>query len=462
MEIKIQKKPDGTLRKTAFCFLFCLFFSIIFDIDKAAAQIRLNGVLQNYMAVQTVGDHEFLAARNRLRFQLDKPTNFGGLYTNLDLIHRFNKSNKLELLLKEAYFDWYLPNFDLRIGHQKIIWGRANGTFITDIVTPVDLREFLTVSAEDIRFGVTSFNAIRYFGSNSLQLVFAPFFQSDLLPSAESRWFPAREMLSLFSPFSVKSAPAERSHSLEDIQLALRYSLLSPERLDLDIFLMHWTHPTPAYNISFEFDEISETPSVNLEESYRNSWMTGLSASFKLHSKLFLLVESLFVNKKLFNATPLSIDFQPALFSDTSAFLELLQNIEIEDDFLQTKPWIHSMAGLRTEIIQTTIDAQFFLEGIFKYEDEILQEEMYKYVTLLATRSLLRDRLQILTLSRYNFDTNDYWIQFQGQYELDENLQLTVGTNLFGGKETNQLSGHVPFSHFKENSFVFSKIALFF
>ena len=426
------------------------------------AQVNLHGVLQNYLAAQTTDDHDFIAARNRLRIHLDKPTDFGGLQTELDLIHRFDQSQEIEFQLKEAYFEWFLPKVDIRVGHQKIIWGRANGTFITDIITPVDLREFLTISAEDIRFGLTSFNAIRYFGENSTQFVVAPFFQRDLLPKADSRWFPAKQISSVFSPIPVSIEPPASKFSLKDVQFAFRYNLLSPEIIDLDLFLMRWTHPTPAYDISIGANGSPNPLSLELIESYQNSWMTGISSTIEVHSKLFVLAEVLFVERKLFTRIPSINPDDLDSATDLQNLTDLLNSMDFSDGFLTSKPWIHSMAGLRTELFKTTFDAQFFVEGIFDYQDKIIQEEIYKYATLLATRSFLRDRLQVLTLSRYNIDTDDFWIQLQGQYELNDNLQLTLGTNLFGGEKSNEFSGHLSFSRFRENSFIFSKIALYF
>lgn len=459
MGIKIQNKSDRIHIRAIFFFLLIFFLVISIPIHQAKSQSNLNGVLQNYLAAQTTGDYEFIAARNRLRFQFEKPTDFGGLTIELDLIHTFNKSQNIQFLLKEAYLDWYLDKYDLRIGHQKIIWGRANGAFVTDIITPVDLREFLTVSAEDIRFGVTSFNAIRYFGANSFQFVFSPFPQHDLLPAVDSRWFPAQQISNIFSSIPVTSDTEEEPYSVEDIQLALRYSLFSPQNMDMDFFLMRWTHPNPAYNPTFDLSNVPDFPSINLVETYQNSWMAGMSASLKIHSKLFLLIESLYVRKKLFTSLP---------FSDTS-FIEsisdaftLIEDVEFNGDFLVSKPWIHSMAGIRTELLKTTIEGQFFVEGIFDYEDDIIQKEVYRYAALLAARSFLGNRLQMLTLSRYNIDTKDYWVQLQGQYELTDNLQLTLGTNLFGGEKSRELSGHLSFSQYRNNSFIFSKIALFF
>lgn len=459
MGIKIQKITNAVLFKAVFYLSVFFVVSISFHGDQVKAQHALNGVLQNYLAVQTTDNHEFIAARNRFRFQFEKPTDFGGVTTELDLIHTFNKSQEIQFLLKEAYLDWYLDKYDLRIGHQKIIWGRANGAFVTDIITPVDLREFLTVSAEDIRFGVTSFNALRYFGANSLQLVFSPFPQHDLYPAIDSRWFPAKQISNIFSSIPVTSDTEDEPYSVEDIQLALRYSLFSPQNMDIDLFLMRWTHPNPAYNLTFDLSNVPDFPSINLEETYQNSWMAGMSASLKFHSKLFLLIESLYVRKKLFTSLPFS---DVSFIESISDAFTLIEEVEFNDDFLVSKPWIHFMAGIRTELLKTTLEGQFFVEGIFAHEEEISQQEVYKYATLLATRSFLRNRLQMLTLSRYNIDTKDYWVQLQGQYELTDNLQFTLGTNLFGGKKSTELSGHLSFSQYRENSFIFSKLVLFF
>lgn len=463
MAIKIQNPFSIKFSEFGFIKHFLLIIVVFYGYKDTTAQLNLNGVLQNYLAAQTIKEHEFIAARNRLRLQAERSTVFGGVTTELDIIHIFKGSQDIELLLKEAYMDWFLEKHDLRLGHQKIIWGRTNGAFVTDIVTPVDLREFLTVSAEDIRFGITAFNALRYFGLNSLQFVAAPFFQPDLLPSSDSRWFPASELRSAFSPIPVTTSREDKTYSLKDVQLALRYSLLSPEYLDLDFLLMRWTHPAPAYDISLDLTSLPDIPSVNLVESYQNSWMGGISVSLRMHQKLFFLTETLFVKKKLFNINPFGQEIDIIASDGFATISELLPSVELNNhDFLISKPWIHSMAGLRTEFFKTTIDAQFYLEGILNYEDQILQEKTYKYVTLLSIRSFLRDRLQLLTLSRYNIDTEDFWIQFQGQYELNDNLQLSLGTNLFGGDKDSELSGHLSFSQFQKNSFIFSKIALFF
>ena len=44
-----------------------------------------------------------------------------------------------EVNLREAYVDVYSGRFDFRVGHQVVVWGRADGMNPTDNITPKDM-----------------------------------------------------------------------------------------------------------------------------------------------------------------------------------------------------------------------------------------------------------------------------------------------------------------------------------
>jgi hypothetical protein len=44
--------------------------------------------------------------------------------------------------LREAFVDLTLGDFDMRFGRQQVTWGKTDGFRITDLVNPLDLREF--------------------------------------------------------------------------------------------------------------------------------------------------------------------------------------------------------------------------------------------------------------------------------------------------------------------------------
>ncbi|NBB75895.1 MAG: hypothetical protein GVY02_00830, partial [Bacteroidetes bacterium] len=355
-----------------------------------------------------------------------------------------------------------LDSYDVRIGKQVIAWGRTNGAFVTDIISPLDVREFLTIPIEDVRLGLTSLNVIRYFGSDFLQFVFTPFEQSDLLPAADSRWFPINtEQI----PIDIETVQSRIDETENRLQGALRFAWRSPDRLDFDLMAMRWAHPLPAYDIGLEPVGFPNLLQVQFIENYRSSWMGGASVSWNPLSTIFIKAEGLLVESKLFNKLPISVEIPGADDPSLSSVRRFLQSVEFDsefDGFITESPWIHAMAGIEFEVWDTNISLEGYIEQILDYKETILQEEQFEYATLSATRSFLDSRLNILAISRYQFDQEDYWVQVRGTYEIRNGFEATLGSNLFSGSTPPLLYGHLSFGNYTGSSFLFSKIALFF
>ncbi len=426
----------------------------------ALAQINVTGMFQNYNAVVLTDNKELIAARNRFRVQLNHSTDFGRLYAEMDLIHRYDDNPGIEILPRELYVDWYRGNYDIRIGQQTITWGRADGGFVADILSPVDFRDFLAQDPADLKLGITALSVERYFGSDSFQIVFNPIFQPFLLPDEDSRWFPVQEVE---TPLAIQFNDYDRDWSIKNSQFALQYRFRSATNLDLDIMLMRWHHPVPAYAIEFQPIDFVNGPGFIFTETYQPSLMAGFSGTYQIHSNLLITAETLFVKDKLFTSLPVPTGLIDDAFENLPAFLELLQNIQFNGNgFLTEKPWLNTMVGLQAEFRGTTFSFQSYLETIINYDDQIVSQRTYPYLTFLAARSFLRERLQLLSLSRYNVDADDYWLQFYGNYEIADGFEFALGFNVFGGKAPPPYYGHLSFSRFSENSFIFSRVAFYF
>ncbi len=442
-------------------FFFFISFHLLFsELHHAIAQVAFSGMYQNYNAVQTTGNNEIISARNRLRLQLEHSRSFGGLHSETDFIQRYNQSASIDIQFRELYFDWYFDDYDLRIGKQKVIWGRATGGFVTDILSPVDLREFLTQDPEDLRIGFTAINLTRYYRSNFFQIVLSPLFEPDLLPEPDSRWFPIQMIP---GPIPVSYNGPDRTAALKDAGLAFRYGLRSPSRFDFDVKLLRWTHPMPTYGITFSFLNQQNILQANLNETYQHSWMGALSASLQLLDDLTLTGETLIVKDRLFTFLPVSISTLENALNTPNGVLQLFQEFEFRDDgYLIKKPWLNTMIGVETNWHSTTISAQLFIESILDYEEKILPQRIFPYVTFLAARNFARDRLRVLTLTRYNIYAEDFWFQLSGTYEAADGLEISLGSNLFGGDSVTPFYGHFSFNRFRENSFIFARIAYYF
>lgn len=464
--MRINFYPNQFICKSPFCFTVLFLLTLIFfkNPQNVASQSNVNGLLQNYNAFQTTNERELIAGRNRLKLQFTRPSESGGLYFETDLVNRYNGSGAFivdnEVQIRELYFERFLDSYDIRVGKQNIIWGRSDGGFVTDILTPVDLREFLTQEPEDLRIGLTALSITRYFGGNSLQFVLSPTFQRDLFPAPDARWFPVNDIP---SPIPVEFIEDDSPSTLSDIQAAVQYRIRSISNLDLDLMLYYWTHPMPTFAVEPNFFNPPNLPSVDLIETYQPSLMGGYSLNYELGSDWFLTSESLFVKNRLFTFLPVSVNLLESALNDVGSAIQVLQQFELRDDrYLVEKPWIQNMVGLQTSVKGTIISAQAYLETILNYEERILPQQYFPYATLLLTRSFMRDRLQVLSLGRYNFYGEDFWFQLQGIYEISDGLEFAAGTNLFYGEEVSPFYGHFSFNQFKENSFFFTRLSYYF
>ncbi len=64
------------------------------------------------------------------------------------------RDQKTELSLREALLSVSTGDLDVRLGLQQIVWGEAIGTFVTDVVNPRDLREFILPEFSELRIPI--------------------------------------------------------------------------------------------------------------------------------------------------------------------------------------------------------------------------------------------------------------------------------------------------------------------
>lgn len=427
----------------------------------ANAQVDLSGFVRNYNALQHLPDHQILIGRNRLRLDLSKSFSMGEINISNDVQNLYSASaDSIEYTLREAYADLYFQNSDLRVGRQIIVWGRAEGTFISDILTPVDISEFLTQDFADLRKGVTALNYIHYFGSDFLQLVLNPVFNPNEIPDPSSRWFPRQIVPTTINTVYNKE---EREPRLANMQWAGRYAFRSNLNFDLDVSLMYWHDPNPAYFKDISTDLGTEAGSLELTETYTQSFIAAYSGSMQLSDKLILTSESAYYNRKSYDYLS---DELRSLNLQNPNLVEQLQIAQLftqnSDGFLKQRPSLISMVGLQYELFDVTISTQFINEHILRYDSEIVQEQDYYYSTLLLQRSFSRKRWSFRSFGRYNYRGNDFWINPELTYSGIDAFEATVGSQLFGGEEPGPFYGHLSFTNFAPSSFSYLKISAYF
>lgn len=367
--------------------------------------------------------------------------------------------DSVDYQLREAFMDLYFSEADLRIGKQIISWGRAEGTFIADILSPVDLTEFLTQDFSDLRLGIAAIKYTHYFGSDYLQLVLNPVFNPSKIPTLDSRWFPT---LPFVTSFPVDLQPANQQPKLKNMQLAGRYAFRSNLNFDLDIGLLYWNFPQPRYTKELQL-QIPTGTQLNLTENYTQDFIAIYSGSYRLTDKLLFTSESAFYNRRAFDY---ATDQLRTIDLDNPTFNEIFQIGQIfdqnEDGFLKERPWLITMVGLQYEILNWNLNGQFINEHIFRYDNTILQEQDFYYATLSMQRSFFRDKLSFSTFGRYNFHRSDFWVNPELSYSGIDSFEASIGTHLFGGEQATNFYGHTSFGTYGANSFGYLKISAYF
>lgn len=72
--------------------------------------------------------------------------------------HEVERDQEAEFSLRQALLAVSTGALDVRLGRQQIVWGEAIGAFITDIVNPKDLREFILPEFTELRIPLWAIN----------------------------------------------------------------------------------------------------------------------------------------------------------------------------------------------------------------------------------------------------------------------------------------------------------------
>ena len=153
----------------------------------------------------------WLSGHLELRGEVGGP--FEGAHPGiLDLGHTFqNHSPWVEA--NEAYADIRLDRADLRLGIQKIAWGKLDGIPPTDVLNPRDYHDPLVGDFEERKIGIPALLGTYYlpdvprFDLTSLRatLAYIPIAVPARLALREERWFPS----SITPPSTVRISPAQ-------------------------------------------------------------------------------------------------------------------------------------------------------------------------------------------------------------------------------------------------------------
>ena len=369
----------------------------------SAQEPSLNGYLRHQLGA-TVSDAEIV--RNAVTAEVE----LGYRGTEVDLLlnpyFEIAPDAGAELGVREAYLDYYTEFVDLRVGKQIIIWGKADGLAITDIVSPKDLTNFLIPDFRELRTGVIAASAKAYTGPAVVELIYIPVFTPSVLPAPDSIWYTSLE-----TPIEPTVNPApDVGSSLDDGEFYARLRLQT-SALDFDLAIGYYWTNEPFPTITKEFTSPGVLSALTVTPEHYRQWLAGGALSSSV-GPFIVRGESGFFTPKRFLTTEMT---------DADGYVE--------------KEYLQSLAGADTAVAGIDLSAQIMHQYVFDHEDALRQDEHSWTATFRARKSFLRERLVFDAFSYVGFNAPDALVKVGATWAPADALSFRVEGNLFFGDE---------------------------
>jgi hypothetical protein len=379
-----------------------------------ASDLLFNGFVRNYTGVRMTGTPDFAVVENTFDMTMEYSSNGAALLVNPTMKH--SADNSLNVDMRQAYLDIYLPNIDFRVGLQQITWGKADGVFITDVVSPKNLQEFLLPDFNEIRMGITAIRGEYFLGNSSIELIWVPLFSPNTLPETGSIWS--------VSPIDFSDSGSAVEKSLSNSEIFGRYSLFS-SAIDLEIMAGYTWDDEPTPHL------VSPPPSPAYALDHHRITLFGGSFGSTIGG-FVLRGEGAYYSGKYFQS----------------------KDSALSDGTIR-KDYLHYMGGIDYRQSGWSLSTQFIQKFILDYDKEMVSDELDTMMTFLVSRNFLGDILRAELFVYTGLNSSDALIRPTITYAVTDDLALVLGGNIFAGEEG-------TFGQYNDNDMIYAKLKMSF
>jgi hypothetical protein len=402
--------------------IFLLFVLTTVSFASFGQTPEIHGYVRNYTGALVGQNGDFSIVQNTLNLDIEK-SGLDMAFKANPYVYQYATRNELDYGLREAYIDLYFDNMDFRLGKQQIIWGKADGVFITDVVSPKNLQEFLLPEFDEIRMGITAAKIDYYKGNNTFELVWAPVFVSTVFPDSESVWFPKDYPENAI----IDHSREEVSAGLENSELFFKFSRLSSS-FDIELMAGHMWDDDPALHTKQYLDpQTMMVDSVVVTPQHHRLSLAGGSFSTQIKGVVLRSEAAYYMGKKFATQNPAAIDG------------------------IVEKNYAHYLVGADFIVSGADVSLQFIQEALMDYEATLVQPEFSNTMTFLARNDYMNDKLSLELFAYIGLDNEDALIRPKVSYEIHNGLNLITGANLFIGNKG-------QFGQYNENDMLYFKL----
>lgn len=351
-------------------------------------------------------------------------------------------SDSLSFDLSEAYIDYSDSFWGVRIGQQKVAWGKADGISITNSVFPEDSS---SLNNDDSSVAIKALRLSLSGNSFTVDGLVIPFFTRTKLPLEKNN--PLRKAILPESvvvsqegnDFNLPINIGELTNpelNLKNIEFGLKASGYF-SLCDFSIYGFYGWDKTPvlSYTINTVLHpvynvEVPESLTVNGE--YKRLTMAGFDMAVPV-GPVVLRGESAFFFNRAFQTSSSTI------MNGKENFVNLNQ--------------LMALAGFDWMPSGWTITAQYYCDFLFSKSADTERSNAFEHgATLSISKSLLNDTLDFSFSGLVGFNDFDSALFASAKYKLTDQIGFTAGTNVFlSGR------GEGTYGKFKDLSSIFLK-----
>ena len=379
--------------------------------------LRFRGYVDTYHAVRISKPNDLMASRSRFRGELEKVYGNSYFFVSVNAVHNNKLPELTGIELREAFLEYTGKNWSVKAGRQIIIWGKVDGLRITDVISPMDLTEFLARDYDDIRMPVNGL-VLSTFGKNwDLDLVCVPYIETYILPGPENPW----AMNDISTDHVVLDPEEKPEFNISNMEYGGKLTFYL-SGVDFELSALNTWNKAPVY--SYYYDSASR---LHIKPEYHRMGFLGFGFSKSVYSFIVRGESAFYFDKK----------FSPDINTDQ---LDLLESNSI--NYLLGLDWYPGN--------EWTITGQFSDEFILDYSDKFQNEEHTFISTVGISKKLFRSTLTISGFCYIGLNDGDLFNRASLDYALSDNIHLMCGVDWFEGN--NGL-----FGRYKNNSEIWIK-----
>jgi hypothetical protein len=316
----------------------------------------------------------------------------------------------IELELREMYLQGEIGETFLALGKQQIVWGKADGLKVLDIVNPQSFREFILDDFDNSRIPLWTANIERTIADWDIQFIWIPDQTYHALPKQNGRY-------AFTSPELVPTAPPDVGVNIEKVKRPNNVLLDSDVGLRASTFWKGWDI---TFNYLYQYNNlpvlrqnlslVGGKPVVTISPEYERTHVIGgtFSNAFSdwvVRGEVGYFTEHYFIAKN-----------------------------SLENQGVVKSPELHYVLGLDWNVPwDVLVSGQLIQSWVINDADKTTRDKLDTTLTGLIRRNFMYDTLVAEVLIIANTNNGDGIIRPKISYEWQDNIKTWLGADYFYG-----------------------------